>query len=164
MEYDKPHLPFCLYFAMLRSNSDLSSISYTEVSYIITCSMRQLLIMVLSLCAIRFTSMGLICLCTFANCQPLTHRTIKYRLFISVYRHPCHSTKTTPWNYSDEKVPGQNGDKPKRRKSKRRHQNGDNPKRWQYKGNITKTATAKCGQNGRKEQRTAKCFKEVANY
>jgi len=57
-------------------------------------------------------------------------------------------------------VPGQNGDKLKRRKSKRRYQNGDNPKRRQYKGNMTKTATEKCGQNGDKEQRTAICFKE----
>ena len=58
----------------------------------------------------------------------------------------------------DSEVPGQNGDKPKRRKSKRRHQKGDNPKRRQYQGNITKTATEKCGQNGDKEQRTAQCF------
>jgi len=58
-------------------------------------------------------------------------------------------------------VPGQNGDKLKRRKSKRRHQNNDNPKRRQDKGNITKSATEKCGQKGDKEQRTAKCFKEV---
>jgi len=48
-------------------------------------------------------------------------------------------------------VPGRNGDKPKRRKSKRRHQNGDNPKRRQYKENITKTAAEKWGQNGDKE-------------
>jgi len=43
----------------------------------------------------------------------------------------------TIYNYATVyMVPGQNGDKPKRRKSKRRHQNGD------------------------KEQRTAKCSKE----
>ena len=48
-------------------------------------------------------------------------------------------------------VPGQNGDKPRWQKSKRRHQNGDNPKRRQYNGNITKTAREKCGQNGDKE-------------
>jgi len=47
-------------------------------------------------------------------------------------------------------VPGQNGES----------QNGDNPKRRQDKGNITKTATEKCGQNGDKELRTAKCFKQ----
>jgi len=57
-------------------------------------------------------------------------------------------------------MPGQNGGKPKQRKSKRRHHNGDNPKWRQDEGNITKTATEKCGQNGDKEQRTAKCFKE----
>jgi len=43
---------------------------------------------------------------------------------------------------------GQNGDKPKRRKSKRQHQNGDNPKRRQARGNITETATKTCGHNG----------------
>ena len=64
------------------------------------------------------------------------------------------------WQDSINRVPGQNGDKRKRRKSKRRHQNGDNPKRRQYMGNITKTATEKFGQNGDKEQSTAKCFKE----
>jgi len=47
-------------------------------------------------------------------------------------------------------MPGQNGDKPKQRKSKRRHHNGDNPKWRQDEGNITKTATEKCGQNGDK--------------
>jgi len=44
-------------------------------------------------------------------------------------------------------VPGQNGDKPKRRKSKWRNLNGDNPKRRQDKGNITKTATKNKGQS-----------------
>jgi len=50
---------------------------------------------------------------------------------------------------------GQNGDKPKRRKSKRRHQNGDNPKRRQARGNINETATKTCGQNGDKGQQNA---------
>ena len=58
--------------------------------------------------------------------------------------------------HDDEWVPGQNGDKPKRRKSKRRHQNGDNPKRRQYKGNITKTATKNKGQPN--------ASRKVANY
>jgi len=49
-------------------------------------------------------------------------------------------------------VPGKNGDKLKRRKSKRRHQNDDNPERRQGKGNITKSATEKYGQNGDKNK------------
>jgi len=40
---------------------------------------------------------------------------------------------------------GQNGDRPKQRKSKRR----------QAKGNITETATKTCGQNGDKGQQNA---------
>jgi len=52
----------------------------------------------------------------------------------------------------------------KRRQTKTAKVKTATPKRRQSqtkdKGNITKTATEKCGQNGDKEQRTAKCFKE----
>jgi len=40
-------------------------------------------------------------------------------------------------------------------------QNGDNPKWRQDKGNITKTATEKCGQNGDKEQRKLNASKKL---
>jgi len=44
----------------------------------------------------------------------------------------------------------QNGDR-----LKWRHQNGDNPKRRKDKGNITETATEKCGHNGDKGHQNA---------